>query len=638
MRAISRTLFLAILAVGLTACGGNGGSPTPAQQQADTTRPVITLTGDNPQILDFSEAYTELGATASDDRDGDLTASIVTDASAVDTTMPGDYLVTYNVTDAAGNAAVAVTRTVTVLPPVPEQAEVAVEGDIKQLVFSWDEVQYTDYYRLLENPDSHSGFTQMGEDIPADTLTATQDIAVHLFDWPNAQYQLESCNATGCSVSDVISATDVMLDTIGRIRVDTADIALSADGQTIAVADFWDGAAYVLRFNGEDWIQQARITGSNTDRLNDYFAHEAGDSVALSADGNTLAVAARYEWSSATGINGDETDNSAPFSGAVYLFRFDQDNWYQQAYIKASNTDTRDSFGITIALSTDGNTLAVGAFGEDSCAVGINGDQSNNACENSGAAYLFRFEDDTWYQQAYVKTSNTDSGDVFGHALDLSANGNTLVASGAGGAYVFRFDGIAWYQQAFVEASNAQATDRFGLTIALNATGNTLAIGAPGEDSSATGINGDQYDESATDSGAVYVFRFDGLHWYQQAYVKASNTEPGDQFGYGHDGGIGLSADGNILVAGAPWEDSGATGINGNQADNSSYKAGAAYVFQFDGTNWSQHAYVKAAKPPFYDYFMPVTNYFGQIIAVSADGRMLAIPAQEPTNGGVYVY
>ncbi|MBT8143757.1 MAG: DUF5011 domain-containing protein, partial [Gammaproteobacteria bacterium] len=85
----------------------------------DTTAPVITLTGANPQLIEAPTAYTELGATASDTVDGDLSASLVIDASAVDTSTPGNYVVTYDVSDAAGNAAVQVTRTVTVQDTTP---------------------------------------------------------------------------------------------------------------------------------------------------------------------------------------------------------------------------------------------------------------------------------------------------------------------------------------------------------------------------------------------------------------------------------------------------------------------------------------------------------------------------------------
>ncbi|MFB2351183.1 hypothetical protein, partial [Priestia megaterium] len=92
----------------------------------------------------------------------------------------------------------------------------------------------------------------------------------------------------------------------------------------------------------------------------DYF----GTSVALSGDGNTLVVAAKEEASSATGINGNGQDNSARGSGAAYVFTRSGAAWSQQAYIKASNTGANDNFGYSIALSSDGATLAVGAIRE----------------------------------------------------------------------------------------------------------------------------------------------------------------------------------------------------------------------------------------------------------------------------------
>ena len=80
----------------------------------DTTKPVIVLTGANPQVIPVGDAYTELGATATDNVDGDISGSIVIDASGVNTDAVGSYIVTYNVVDSSGNAATPVTRTVTV--------------------------------------------------------------------------------------------------------------------------------------------------------------------------------------------------------------------------------------------------------------------------------------------------------------------------------------------------------------------------------------------------------------------------------------------------------------------------------------------------------------------------------------------
>src|SRR5690606_18167910 len=117
----------------------------------------------------------------------------------------------------------------------------------------------------------------------------------------------------------------------------------------------------------------------------------------------------------------------------------------------------------------------------------------------------------------------------------------------------------------YVKASNTGASgDQFGWSVALSADGSTLAVGAYLEDSAATGVNGDQANDTAGNSGAVYVFTRSGAIWSQQAYLKASNTGPSDFFGYR----VALSADGSTLAVGAYLEDSAATGVDGDQADN----------------------------------------------------------------------
>src|SRR6185436_9305068 len=104
-----------------------------------------------------------------------------------------------------------------------------------------------------------------------------------------------------------------------------------------------------------------------------------GGSVALSADGSTLAVGADRDNSAATGINGDENDLSAGASGAAFVFARSGLTWSQQAYLKASNPGAFDFFGQSIAISADGSTLAVGAWNEASAAAGINGNQADNS-------------------------------------------------------------------------------------------------------------------------------------------------------------------------------------------------------------------------------------------------------------------
>jgi hypothetical protein len=385
-------------------------------------------------------------------------------------------------------------------------------------------------------------------------------------------------------------------------------VALSADGNTLAVGSYTEssaatgingsqadtsasqaGAVYVFTRVGATWSQQAYVKASNT-RANAFFAL-----VALSADGNTLAVGSPQESSAATGINGDQADTSAPEAGAVYIFTRVGATWSQQAYIKASNTRRGSQFS-TVALSADGNTLAVGAYLESSAATGINGNQADYSASLAGAVYIFTRVGATWAQQAYVKASNTQAAAEFGIFLALSADGNTLaVGSGepsaargingnqaagyaaeAGAVYVFSRVGTTWAQQAYVKASNTREKAWFGLAVALAADGNTLAVGSYQESSAAAGINGNQADTSAANAGAVYMFSRVGATWAQQAYVKASNTRADASFGTT----VALSGDGNTLAVGSSQESSAATGINGNQADTSAAKAGAVYVFR----------------------------------------------------------
>ncbi|HYF63320.1 MAG TPA: FG-GAP repeat protein [Herpetosiphonaceae bacterium] len=133
--------------------------------------------------------------------------------------------------------------------------------------------------------------------------------------------------------------------------------------------------------------------------------------------------------------------------------------------------------------------------------------------------------------------------------------------------------------ETYFKASNPGYTDTFGWSIALS--GNMLVVGAPGEASAATGINGDQSNDDASMAGAAYVFVRSGTIWTQQAYLKASNTDRSDSFGNA------VAISGNTIVVGAPSEDGG---LVGDQNDNSLNNAGAAYVFVRTGTTWTQQA------------------------------------------------
>jgi len=527
--------------------------------------------------------------------------------------------------------------------------------NIKTFRFVWTDVSGETEYRLLEDPNGASGYAQVAT-LAADSTSHSLEVALH--NRVNARYILQACNASGCADSAPVAVSGNLANAIGYFKASNTDagdlfggaIALSATGDTLAIGAASEdsnatgvggnqsddsasasGAVYVFARTGGVWTQQAYIKASNTEPADGF-----GERLALSADGNTLAVSAPTEDSNATGVGGDDSNNSASDSGAVYIYTRNGTNWTDQAYVKASNTAAGDRFGFDLSLSADGNTLAVGAPTEDSDAAGINGDESNDSAPDSGAVYLFARSGTNWSQQAYVKASNTEAGDAFGNTVALSGDGNTLaiaawaedsnaigvngtqldnLAPQSGAVYVFARSGSSWSQQAYVKASNTGVGDRFGSDLSLSADGGTLVVGAVFEDSDASGINGNQFSDAATDSGAAYLFTRSGANWMQQAYVKPSNTGMGDVFG----ASVALSDDGNRLAVSAPSEDSSALGLNGNQTDNASADSGAAYVFVRAGAVWAQQAYVKASNTEADDNFVS--------LALSGDGDTLAVGA-----------
>lgn len=221
------------------------------------------------------------------------------------------------------------------------------------------------------------------------------------------------------------------------------------------------GAVYPLTV--DPLAQQVYLKASNTDDFDNFGA-------SLAVSGDTVVVGAPGEDSSASGVDGDPFDNSEAQSGAVYVFVREAAGWSQQAYLKASNTESNDSFGWSLALS--GETLVVGARHEDSAASGVGGDQSDNSSEDSGAVYVFVRNGSSWSQQAYLKASNTKKSAYFGDSVAVS--GDTVVVGGFGGdgefgylagtAYAFGRSGVTWAQEAYLKASNTEAGERFTRT------------------------------------------------------------------------------------------------------------------------------------------------------------------------------
>lgn len=334
---------------------------------------------------------------------------------------------------------------------------------------------------------------------------------------------------------------------IGAPREDSGAAGVNGNLSAPRLTD--SGAAYVFRKNGLSWTQVAHLKQS-TPIQGELF----GTDVALA--GEWIAV-------------------GSPLAdgGKVYLYRLSAGQVQSFGSLVASNSDLGDEFGVSLALS--GNRLVVGARGESSSATGVNGLQSNNSAYGSGAAYVFYFNGSSWMQEAYLKASNTGSGDAFGCSVDLSSH--------------------------------------------------TLVIGASEEDGGSPGINGNQADNSKADAGAVYVFKHDGSNWSQQAYLKAAVLDSRDKFGYS------VALDQDKLVIGAVGEDGNATGLYGDASNNSFSGSGAAYLFSRAAATWSQTLYIKQAPFP----ASPSMNKFGKSVDVAGD---TIVVADEASQGSVHVF
>jgi cysteine-rich repeat protein len=473
-------------------------------------------------------------------------------------------------------------------------------AQVRQFEFSWAPARGAEFYRLYERADVGEPLVQAGDDIVGEAISLTVPLRSRL----HAGYVLEACNALRCVASQEVPVVGTLAAAVGYFKA------------------------------------------SNTDPSDGF-----GVSVALSDDGETLVVGANGEDSAATFVGGDQTDNSVPQAGAVYVFAREGASWSQQAYLKSFNPSAGALFGSAVALSGDGNTLAVSAPREDVYQ------------QDSGAIYVFARNDGVWSPQGYLKASAPVTDGRIGARLALSNDGNTLAATDTlyqqyvdtGTFYVFARVGDEWSQQLARSAdfmagyghgycgdvalsgdgnilavgswdgvemyvrdgdswslqqgpflgSQAGYLRRFGVSVSLSDDGDTLAVGELGE-----GVG------EGLDPGKVYVFARAGQSWVEHSLLALPNPSLRDRFGVS----VSLAGDGKSLAIGAIGEQSSANGIDGDPTDDSLLDAGAAYVFVYDGESWSQQSYVKAAQTH-------AGDQFGFDLALSADAGTLVVGA-----------
>ncbi len=359
-----------------------------------------------------------------------------------------------------------------------------------------------------------------------------------------------------------------------------SSVSVSGDGKTVLIgapgvidtkgASDSKGAAYVFERSGNVWALKAKLTAFDGS-LRDLF----GNAVALSSDGKTALIGA-------VGKNNR--------GGAAYAFILSGGTWNPLEELAAPNAAAGDAFGVSVALSADGNTALIGADGK------------NNG---QGAAYTFTLSDAM--RQDVVAADAFAAGDGFGNSVALSSDGNTALIgaagknNGQGAAYTFTRSGGTWSQQTKLTAFDGVAHDQFGSSVALASDGKTTLIGAPGKNNT---------------EGAVYDFT-QGFGNSEQELI-ASDANTGDAFG----SSVALSSDGNTALIGAP-----------GRAD----LEGLAYVFTLSGGTWFQQRELTASDAG-------AEAAFGSAVALSGEGTAFigapgkSVPGVAEQAGAAYAF
>ncbi|MBL4658955.1 MAG: FG-GAP repeat protein [Alcanivoracaceae bacterium] len=337
------------------------------------------------------------------------------------------------------------------------------------------------------------------------------------------------------------------------------------------------GAAYIFEFNNNIWSQTARLLASDADDADNF-------GVSVSLFGNQALIG---------NSNNDDAGNG---SGSAYIFEFDGSDWLETQKLTADDAGFLHKFGSSVSLSN--NRALIGASGESSSGI------------NTGAAYVFNFNNNTWTQTQKLNATDAQANTKFGHSVSLIGNRVLITAIGddsnginTGAAYVFDLNVNSWAQTQKLTATDATQRDQFGFAASLS--NDRVVIGAPFDDS-----NGDN-------SGSVYVFDKNSSNWNQSQKLLAVAGNGGDKrFGFS------VSISGNNALIGAPNDDS-----NGHDF-------GSAYIFNYEGSNWILSKKLTASDGALLDRFGNSVSLFGNRALIGAQ----TVDDNGTSSGSAYIF
>ncbi len=407
-----------------------------------------------------------------------------------------------------------------------------------------------------------------------------------------------------------------------------SSLALSADGRTLAThAQSGSGEVEVWVLGADGWQREARLLA---ERYSDPFLH-LEYALALSADGNVLVVGDPHEVSLDKGVfttfrsGGAATTSAGDMPGAAYVFERRSGVWSLSFVLKPSNAHAPQRFGAAVALSANGQVLAVGSPRERSAASGIDGVQTDLSVEDAGAVYLFERTTDVWRQSSYLKASDNKSGLYFGYTLALSRTGSVLAIGAPSqldddeSVYLFESRSREWEERQVLRPDGPDNNVGFGEATALSADGRVLVVSSSYED-----LDAFLPTPNISLKGVVRVYERAQASWNETAVLFPQTEHSSFDFGRG----VALSDDGRVLAVGVPGDFGVGTGLNPPMNSDERFASGAAYVFQRFHRDWERRLYVKHR-------FEQTRTRFGLGVALSASGDTLAVSANEDFGSSV---
>lgn len=513
-------------------------------------------------------------------------------------------------------------------------AQVELHFGVRKFIFEWLDAPDATYYNILEQVGEQN-YTTLSSNIEKGINTYT--VNVSLVAKVDAKYILQSCNPVGCTDGTTIYAGN-MLGAIGYIKTNESTelqlsgkaISLNADATVLAVGapgspymttdpaqirDEWiPGSVYLFRKINGTWIQEQKLQAPEPEN-NDGF----GNSMSLSSDGNTLSIGSYKENSSSLGVNSVANNNKA-LSGAVYVYSYTNSTWQQDAYIKPNYSYIFQLFGSSSKLSADGNTLVVGAPGSE---LNFTGPLSNPL----EAVYIFKKENDLWYQQDYINEHSIGENINFGESVEINHDGTKIFVgapysdhinsdetviknTGLTFSYALNADD-QWEKVQTFSPTSLTRNYALGMSLSLSGNNEKLAVGSYSS-----------YDNK----GEISLYNNINNQWGFHTSIKPSNPNTYNTLKFSQD--MTLNFDGTLLVVGAPSQRGPLQGVNLPTDDSASnVSAGAAYVYKLQEGLWEESAYLKSANPD-------NSFKFGSAIGISLDGTTIVVG--DPTDNSPF--